>query len=360
METLRRVVVEALGKAPLEAPLSLETEPLPDPVPPGEVLLRVRAAHVNWVDVLMTSGQYQHVPEPPYTPGIEFAGEVVACGEGVSSVRVGEAVIADGLHTGPRSLGAHRRWGGFATHALAPAHALIPKPAPLSFEEAACLLGSAETAYHALIARARVRAGEVVLVLGATGSTGLATVALAKLLGARVIAVGRSAAKLEVARRHGAEHGVVVGEGHPPLREQVKALTEGRGADVVYDPIGGEASVQALRAAAFGARYLVVGWAATPLVGRGDRDPNVLPTNLILMKGIDVLGSPAAIAAHRDPAVRAERLPRILAWAEDGQLRPEISARFPLERAAEAMRAKWTGGHAGNVIITPAGAPAGA
>lgn len=353
MTTLRRVVVEALGTSPLDAPLSLQTQALPATLPAGDVLVRVRAANVNWVDVLMTSGQYQHVPEPPYTPGIEYAGEVVACGEGVTTVKVGDAVIADGLHTGPRSLGNHRRWGGFATHAIAPASALIAKPAALSFDEAACLLGGVETAYHALVARARVRAGDVVLVLGATGSTGLATVALGKLLGARVIAVGRTAAKLEAARAHGAEHTVVLGEGQPPLREQVKALTQGRGADVVYDPIGGELSVQALRAAAFGARYLVVGWASTPLAGRGDRDPNVLPTNLILMKGIDVLGSPAAIAAHRDPAVRAERLPRILAWAEDGQLRPEVSAHFPLESAAEAMRAKWTGAHVGNVVLRP-------
>lgn len=350
---MRRLIVEALGTAPLEGPLRLVEEPLPAVLAPDEVVVRVRAANLNWVDVLMTSGQYQHVPEPPYTPGIEYAGEVEATGAAVDTFRVGDRVIADGLHTGPRSLGAHRRWGGLATHALAPAGALIPLPAALDFDEGACLLGGAETAYHALVHRARVVAGETLLVLGASGSTGLATVALGRILGARTIAVGRSEAKLAMARAQGAEHLVVLGEGRPPLREQVKALTAGRGADVIYDPVGGELSVQALRAAAFGARFLVVGWASTPLVGRGERDPNVLPTNLILMKGIDVLGSPAAIAAHRDPALRAERLPRILAWAADGQLHPPISARYSLEQSIEALRDKWAGRITANAVVRP-------
>lgn len=352
---MKRVIIEALGATPLTAPLRVEDVPLPAAIGSREVLVRVESAAVGWVDVLMTSGQYQHVPEPPYTPGLEYAGVVEAIGAEVASVAVGDAVMADGLHTGPRSLGEHRRWGGFATHALAPEHALIAKPTALSFDEAACLLGGAETAYHALVARGRVAAGDVLLVLGASGSTGLATVSLGALLGARVIAVGRSEAKLATARAHGAAELVVIGEGRPSLRDQVKVLTDGRGADVVYDPVGGALSVQALRAAGFGARYLVVGWAATPLVGRGDRDPNVLPTNLILMKGIDVLGSPAAIAAHRDPAVRAERLPRILAWARQGKLRPEVSARFALDDAAQALAAKWSGGHAGNVVLRPHG-----
>lgn len=274
-------------------------------------------------------------------------------GAAVDTVAPGDAVIADGLHTGPRSLGPHRRWGGFASYAVAPARALIPLPSGFSFDQGACLLGGAETAYHALVYRARVRAGEAVLVLGATGSTGLAAVALAKLLGATVIAVGRSIDKLQVAHEHGADHLVEISPGAGSLRDAVKALTDGRGADVVYDPIGGEASTAALRAAAFGARFLVVGWSSTPTVARGGRDPNMIPTNLILMKGIDVLGSPAAIAVHRDPSVRGERLARILAWADQGALRPHIGGTYAVDALSEALRAKWEARHAGNLVVRP-------
>jgi NADPH2:quinone reductase len=290
---------------------------------------------VNWVDVLMTSGQYQHVPDPPYTPGLEYAGEVVRS----DRLAVGTAVLADGLLTGPRSLGAHRRWGGFATFALAPVSALLPLPDGLSFDEGACFLGSAETAWHALVVRARVQAGETVLVLGATGSTGLAAVRLGAWLGARVIALGRSPEKLEIARGLGAERVVTDLDA---LQEKV---------DVVFDAVGGELSVRALRACAFGARFVIVGWAGTPLVGRDGVAPNVLPTNLVLMKQIDVLGSPAAIAAHRDPAMRAERRARVLACAD--ALRPHVGAVFAFEDLGDALRAKWEGRVAGNVVVRP-------
>ena len=357
----RRAVITTLGSAPLDAldeHLQIEEGPPPDPstLAADDVVIVVKSANVGWVDLLMTSGQYQHVPEPPYTPGLEFAGEIVWRGESVRDVSLGAPVIADGLRTGPRSLGGHRRWGGFASYAVAPASAVIPLPEGFSFDEGACLLGGAETAYHALVHRARVRGGETVLVLGASGSTGLAAVALAKLLGARVIAAGRSAQKLEVDRAHGADHVVVVGgEGVPRLRDQVKALTGGNGADVIYDPVGGELSAEGLRAAAFGARFVVVGWASTPLVARGGRDPNMLPTNLILMKGVDVLGSPAAIGVLRDPRLREERLARILAWAREGRLRPHVSAMFPFAALTDALRAKWEGRHAGNIVLHPDG-----
>lgn len=355
----RRAVVVALGATPLdtiEKQLRIEDAPPPDPakLAADDVVIAVKSANVGWVDLLMMSGQYQHVPDPPYTPGLEFAGEVVWRGDGVRDVQLGAAVIADGLRTGPRSLGGYRRWGGFASYAVAPASAVIPLPVGLSFDEGACLLGGAETAYHALIHRARVHEGETVLVLGASGSTGLAAVALAKLLGTRVIAAGRSAEKLEVARVVGADHVVVVGgEGSPRLRDHVKALTGGNGADVIYDPVGGELSTEALRAAAFGARLLIVGWAGTPFVARSGRDPNVLPTNLILMKSIDVLGSPAAIGVLREPRLRDERLARILAWAREGHLRSHVGATFPFERLAEALRAKWEGRHPGNIVVHP-------
>lgn len=351
-----RVSIDALGESPLDAVeghLRVEPEPAPDTDALGddEVIVAVKSANVGWVDLLMASGQYQHVPEPPYTPGLEFAGEVVACGANVT-VREGDAVIADGLRTGPRSLGRHRRWGGFASYAVAPEDALIPMPVGMTFDEGACLLGGAVTAYHALIVRARVARSDTVLILGASGSTGLAAVALAKRLGARVIAVGRTPAKLEVASAAGADFVVTLSEGRS-LRDEVKALTEGRGADVVYDAVGGPLSTEALRASAFGARFIVVGWSSTPFAARGDVSANVLPTNLVLMKGIDVLGSPAAIAAHRDPKLHAERLERILAWADDGALKPHVAARYALRDIAEALRAKWRGTYPGNIVVRP-------
>jgi NADPH:quinone reductase len=354
----RRAVVTALGATPLETfATHLRVEPQEAPAPedlaPGDVVVAVESAAVGWVDLLMASGQYQHVPEPPYTPGLEYAGEVIAVGAAVEGLAIGARVMADGLATGPRSLGAHRRHGGFASFAIAPADALIELPEGLSFDEGACLLGGYETAHHALVERGRLRAGETALILGASGSTGLAAVQVAALLGARVIAAGRSEGKLAVARDLGAAHVVRTGDGQPRLRDVVKALTDGRGADLVYDPVGGDLSAEALRAAAFGARFVVVGWAATPFVARGGRDPNVLPTNLILMKGIDVLGSPAAIAAHRDPALRRARLRCILDWVREGGLRPHVSEAFSLDQLAQALQAKWESRHPGNIVVRP-------
>ncbi|MCA9614945.1 MAG: NADPH:quinone oxidoreductase family protein [Polyangiales bacterium] len=351
----RRAVVSALASNPEAAldALVLEDQPTPQPGP-GDVVVAVRAANVGWVDLLMTSGQYQHVPEPPYTPGLEWAGEVVAVGEGVTTFAPGDRVIADGLLTGPRSLGNHRRWGGFASWAVAPESALVRLPDALSFEQGACLLGGHETAYHALVNRARLRAGESVLILGATGSTGLAAVQIAHHLGTKVIAAGRTPSKLEVVKEHGADCllRTVDDEGNPRrFKEDVKALTGGRGVDVVYDVLGGELSTEALRACAFGARFVVVGWSATPFVARGGRDPNVLPTNLILMKSIDVLGSPAAIAVHRDPSLRQERLDAVLALATS--LPPRVDATYPLDQLTDALRAKWKSTHVGNVVVTP-------
>jgi NADPH:quinone reductase len=358
----RRAVVTALGATPLETfAKHLRVEPQPPParesLAPDDVIVAVKSAAVGWVDLLMASGQYQHVPEPPYTPGLEYAGEVVATGAAVEKLQIGARVMADGLRTGPRSLGEHRRHGGFASYAVAPASALIPLPAELSADEGACLLGGFETAHHALVARGRLRSGETALILGATGSTGLAAVQVAKLLGARVIAVGRSTDKLAVASEVGADHGVRIGEGQPRLRDAVKALTEGRGADLAFDPVGGELSAEALRALGFGGRFVVVGWAATPFVARGDRDPNVLPTNLILMKGLEVLGSPAAIAAHRDPELRRARLLTILDWVRAEGLRPHVSQVYTFDELLDALHAKWEGRYAGNLVLRPRAAP---
>jgi NADPH2:quinone reductase len=186
---------------------------------------------------------------------------------------------------------------------------------------------------------------------------------VAKRLGATVIATGRSDTKLEVVRAQGADHVInsraPEGEGGVrSFRDEVKALTGGRGVDVVYDGVGGEISVESLRCVRFGARYLIVGWAATPFVarGRGQRgapNANVLPTNLIMMKGLDVLGCPTVIATQHDPSIREERLSTILRWVEEGTIVPHVSQGFALEDFAAAMRAKWTGEIVGGGVVRP-------
>jgi len=363
----QKVVVSELAETPLDAIdrcVSLQPMEPPDraALSPRDVGIEVRSASVGWVDLLMTSGQYQHVPPLPYTPGMEYAGVVTWKGSDVGDhIAVGDAVLADGLLTGPRSLGDHQRWGGWATHAVAPGEAVLRIPGGLSFDQACNLLGNYETAYHCLVARARLQAGETLLVHGASGATGLAAVQLAKLIGATVIATGRSDDKLAIVAAQGADHVINTrAEGGSPrsFKDEVKALTGGRGVDVVYDGVGGDISIESLRCVAFGARFLVVGWAATPYVakgkgGRGAPNANVLPTNLIMMKGLDVLGCPMVISTVRDPSIRPPRLAQVLAWAESGQIRPHVSHRFPLHAVHDAMRAKWSGEVVGGCVVCP-------
>jgi NADPH2:quinone reductase len=356
----RRVVVKELYESPEEAlERSFEVEDAPPrdaaALGPREVLVRVRSAAVGWVDLLMSSGQYQHLAAPPYVPGLESTGEVLATGAEATR-RVGDRVIVDGFLAGPRSLGAHRAEGSFQTHVVVPDEALHPLPASLSFDQGAALLSAYETAYHSLVARGRLAAGETVLVLGASGSTGLAAVELGKRLGARVIAVGRSEEKLAVATAQGADH--VITTGSASLRDEVKRLTGGAGVEVVYDAVGGALSLEALRCVRFGARFLVVGWASTPSVARGKGlrgapNANQLPTNLVMMKQLEVLGCPTAIATAMDPAIRPPRLRAVLGWAEEGALRPHVSHGFPLEEARAALRAKWSGQVVGNAVLHP-------
>jgi NADPH2:quinone reductase len=344
-----KVIVPAFAESPPEAVDTITLEPMEMPTPgPGEAVVAVKSAAVGWVDLLMTSGQYQHMPQPPYVPGLECAGEVVAIGPDCSA-RIGARVIVDGLHVGPRSKGAYQKWGGWASWVLAPAKALVPIPGELSFDEAAALLGSYETAYHCLIARGRLQAGETVLIHGASGATGLAAVQVAKILGATVIATGRSESKLATVKEHGADH-LLPSKG---FSDRVRELG---GAHVVYDAVGGEISLESLRCVRFGARFLIVGWASTPDVarGRGQRgapNANQLPTNLIMMKGLDVLGSPMAMSTAVDPSIRAPRLQQVLEWAERGQIKPWVSHRFPLEEFKTAMRAKWNGEVTGGCVL---------
>ncbi len=361
----RRVVVSEFAETPLEAvdhAMSLAPMEAPDPSALGlrDVIVAVKSAAVGWVDLLMSSGQYQHMAKPPYTPGLECAGEVVWRGP-EATVAVGDAVIVDGLLAGPRSLGPYQKWGGFATYTVAPSEAVLPIPGGLSFDQAAALLGSYETAYHCLVTRGRLQAGETVLSHGASGATGLAAVQIAKILGATVIATGRSPEKLALVAAEGADH-VIACKGDDggvrPFRDDVKAITGGAGVDVVYDAVGGDISLESLRCVRFGARFLVVGWASTPFVakGKGQRgapNANMLPTNLIMMKSLDVLGCPTAISTMMDPSSRAPRLAQVLAWADAGKIRPYVSHTYPLDAFKTALRAKWEGAVTGGAVLHP-------
>ncbi len=365
----RRVVVSELAEDPLQAieqHMAIEPMAPPDPstLSARDVIVAIKSASVGWVDLLMTSGQYQHLPRPPYCPGLEYAGVVAWKGaEAGDGIGVGDAVLVDGFLAGPRSLGAYQAWGGFASYAVAPAEAVRRIPGGLSFDQACNLLGNYETAYHCLVTRGRLQSGETVLVHGASGSTGLAAVHLAKLLGATVIATGRSDAKLHVVKEQGADHVINIrpaegASGVRSIKDEVKALTGGRGVDVVYDGVGGDISIESLRCVRFGARFLIVGWASTPSVsrGKGQRgapNANVLPTNLIMMKGLDVLGCPTVISTVNDPSLRPPRLEQILRWAESGRLRPYVSHTFPLDDFKTAMRAKWNGEVIGGCVLHP-------
>jgi len=364
----QRVVVQRFGDTPMDALdtcVALQSQPAPNPADlgPTDVVVAVRSAAVGWVDLLMTSGQYQHMARPPYTPGLEYAGEVAWIGPDVDRVAIGDRVIADGFRTGPRSSGPHRRYGGFATWTVASQDAMVPLPDGLTFDQGCHLLGSYETAWHCLVVRGRLKAGETALIHGASGATGLAAVHVARVLGATVIATGRSTDKLAIVAEQGADHVVACSGtdgagGGPRFRERVKELTGGRGVDLVYDGVGGAISLESLRCVRFGARFVIVGWAATPFVarGRGQRgapNANQLPTNLIMMKGLDVLGSPTIISTKNDPGIRAERLAAILGWVADGRLRPYVGGAYPLREYDRAMRAKWKSLHVGGTVVNP-------
>ena len=362
----RRVVVAEFGETPLQAiaeHMTIQESAAPDPktLTPRDVIVAIRSASVGWVDLLMSSGQYQHMAKPPYCPGLEYAGVVAWIGDEVDEVKLGDAVLVDAMLAGPRSLGSYQRHGGFATYGVAPIEAVRRIPGDLSFDQACNLLGNYETAYHCLVTRGKLQPGETVLIHGASGSTGLAAVHVAKLLGATVIATGRSDAKLAVVKEQGADHVVSCrgeGDGIRAFREDVKALTGGQGADVVYDGVGGDVSLESLRCVKFGARFLIVGWASTPFVAkgrgeRGARNANVLPTNLIMMKGLDVLGCPTVISTVMNPAIRATRLETVWSWAESGKIKPYVSHTFPLADFREAMRAKWNGEVIGGCVLHP-------
>ncbi|MPY66450.1 NADPH:quinone oxidoreductase family protein [Deinococcus sp. SDU3-2] len=313
-------------------PEALSVQTVPDPAPgPGEVVLAVEAAGVNYPDALMVMGQYQVKPPLPFTPGAEAAGTVAAVGEGVTHLRPGQRVAA---FTGT---------GAFAERLLASANAVMPLPDGVSTEVAAGLPLAFGTTMHALVDRANLQTGETLLVLGAAGGVGLAAVMIGKALGARVIAAASSEEKLALCREHGADE--TLNYSSEDLRERIKALTGGKGPDVIFDPVGGDFAEAAFRSIGWGGRYLVVGFA-------GGGIPK-LPLNLPLLKGASLVGVFWGEFARRDPRANARNLARLLGWVADGTVRPLISERYPLERTPEALRALLERRVTGKVVVTP-------
>lgn len=370
LKTGRRAVVTELGEDALDAIehyIRVEDQLPPDPgkCAPDEVIVSVRGSAVSWIDLIMASGQYQHRCIPPYIPGIEFSGVVEWAGSAVNpkDLAVGDSVLSDFIAAGPRSKTPYQTAGGFASYAVVPAAALSRIPGKLNFDQACNLLASYETAYHCIIARGQLRAGESVLIHGASGASGLAAVHVSKLLGATVIATGRSDEKLAVVKAQGADHvinlrGTDYPSGVRSFRDEVKSLTGGRGVDVVYDAVGGDTSLESLRCVAFGARFLIVGWTSTPNVAhgkgkRGSPNANMLPTNLIQMKSLSVLGCPAVISAERNPEMRAPRKAQILEWAASGRIAPHVSHTFGIEQAKDALLARWNGTITGGCALHP-------
>ena len=285
------------------------------PLKQGEVRVAVHAAGINFPDILMVAGQYQLKPELPFTPGVEAAGDVIEVDGAARGVAVGDRVIVKMRH------------GAYADEAVVTPAQLIPLPLNFDYAEGATFLAAHGTAYHGLIDRGRLQPGEVLLVHGAGGGVGLAAVEMGKMLGAVVIAAASSEEKLAVAQARGADHLVLYGR--EPFRDAVKRITDGRGADVVFDPVGGEVFENSMRCIAWGARLLVIGFTGGIGLAR---------TNLLLIKGASVLGVRAGEAVRRNPKLAEVRIKALTEWAAAGKIRPNISHRLPMEDYARAMR----------------------
>ena len=295
---------------------------------PGEVRVRMKAASVNFPDILICQGRYQLKLDPPFIPGMEMAGIVDAVGEGVTAFRPGDAVAGGTRH------------GAFSEYVNTAAEGLVAKPEAFSFAEAAAYPAAYLTAYVSLVRRARLEPGETLLVHGASGGVGMATMEVGKLLGARVIATTGSLAKADALRAHGADHVVLATGG---FREEVKALTDGRGADVVFDPVGGDVFDESVRCIAFDGRLLVVGFASGRIAE--------VKTNMPLIKGFSVVGVRAGEYGRRFPERGRENLEAIWSWAREGRTRPHIHAELPLEETREALALLQRRDVVGKVIV---------
>jgi NADPH2:quinone reductase len=324
---MRALVCSAYG--PID---DLRIDEVPDPKPAaGQALVRVYACGVNFPDLLIVEGKYQFKPAPPFSPGGEVAGVVEAVGSGVDTVQEGDRVVAMSI------------WGGMAEKLAVDASQVLKLPEGVDFTSASCVATAYGTSLHALRDRANLRAGETLLVLGASGGVGLAAVQIGKRMGARVVAAASSDEKLETCKRHGAD--ALVNYSREDLKERVKAITDGAGADVVYDPVGGTHTEAALRATAWNGRVLVVGFAAGEI-------PRV-PTNLVLLKGCSLVGVFWGMALVRERSRLVGELEEILGWLKDGSLKPHVHATYPLDRAHEALREIAQRRVEGKVVVLP-------
>jgi NADPH2:quinone reductase len=294
----------------------LAIEDLASPQPrDGQVVVDVRAAGLNFPDLLTIAGQYQVRTEPPFVPGLEAAGVVSSVGDGVSSYSPGDRVILTSLQ------------GAFAEQCVVDASRLLPLPEFMSFEQGAGFAITYATSYHAFRQRAPIQPGQTVLVLGASGGVGTTAVEIASQMGARVIAAASTGDKLEFARQAGAAD--LVNYSSHPLKEAVRGLTDGRGADVVYDPVGGAMARQALSALAWDGRYLVVGFASGEIPS--------FPANILLLREASIIGVYWGDWAAKNPTVAESNMKEVADWVEQGKLKPRITAAYPLDRYQEAF-----------------------
>ena len=310
---------------------ALSWQELPTPEPkPGEVRVAIRAASLNFPDLLIVQNKYQMKPPLPFVPGSEYAGVVEAVGDGVAHLKVGDAVAA---FTGT---------GGFATHACVSAAQVMPLPAGFAFDDAAAFILTYGTTHHALLDRAALKAGETVLVLGAAGGVGTAAIQIAKAVGARVIAAASSDEKCALCKTLGAD--ATINYSQPNLREALKALTDGKGPDVVFDPVGGDLAEPVFRSIAWRGRYLVIGFAQGGIPA--------LPLNLALLKGASIVGVFWGDFARREPRANARALGELAQWYAQGRVKPVIDQRLPMAQLPQAFARMGTRKVHGKLVMT--------
>jgi NADPH2:quinone reductase len=299
------------------------------PLKPDEVRIRVRASGLNFADTLQIAGKYQVRPPFPFTPGLEVAGQIAAVGEAAHGLPVGTRVLAP------------THGNGLAEEVIVPAVAAVAIPPAMDFVTAAAFPVAYGTAHWGLVERSALQRGETLLVLGAAGGVGLTAVEIGKALGARVIAAAGGPEKLAIAREHGADD--LIDYARESIRDRIRELTGGKGADVVFDPVGGDAFDQAIRAVNWKARLLVVGFAAGRI--------QAVPANLVLVKNVSIVGVAWGLEGERDAGAISTQLAELLRWWEAGKLRPRVARTYPLAEVAAAMRALLSRRHAGKIVF---------
>ena len=313
----------------------LQWKPLTLPEPgPGQVRVAIQAASLNFPDLLIVQGKYQMKPAMPFVPGAEFAGVVEACGEGVKHLQPGDAVAC------------LQGTGGFATHVLAQAAMCMPLPKGFPAQDAAAFIMTYATSHHALVDRAQLKAGETVLILGAAGGVGTAAIQIAKAVGAKVIAAASSAEKCATCLQLGADATINYSEHTPTggLRDEIKRLTDGKGPDVVYDPVGGDMAEPVFRSIAWRGRYLVVGFASSPTIPQ-------LPMNLPLLKGASLVGVFWGEFARREPKANAAMMAELAQWYAQGKVKPLIHQALPMAELKQAYATMGSRGVQGKLVL---------